>query len=253
MRSGCARQRSASSGHLIQWFRAVASRGLPDELAEYVIRERYAAHPDSAHGRALAGEPLVHIAGISGEVLYRSGADPTRRAFVDLGGARTLLAMPLRSDKGVLGILTLYRRGVRLFADKHIVLLQSFVAQAVIAIENARLLDELRQSTDDVAGLNRNLEARVAAQLAELERTGKLRRFLAPQLADMIVAHGNESILESHRREIVVVFCDIRGFTDFAERAEPEVVMALLRDYHAALAPIVIRYEVRSISTAETG
>ena len=114
-------------------------------------------------------------------------------------------------------------------------------------------LAQASSSTDDVAGLNRNLEARVAAQLAELERTGKLRRFLAPQLADMIVAHGNESILESHRREIVVVFCDIRGFTDFAERAEPEVVMALLRDYHAALAPIVIRYEVRSISTAETG
>jgi adenylate cyclase len=87
------------------------------------------------------------------------------------------------------------------------------------------------------------LEARVASQLAELERTGKLRRFLAPQLADLIVAQGDESILESHRREIVVVFCDIRGFTAFAERAEPEEVMALLRDYHAALGPIVMRYE----------
>ena len=76
-----------------------------------------------------------------------------------------------------------------------------------------------------------------------MERTGKLRRFLAPQLADLIVAQGNESILESHRREIVVVFCDIRGFTAFAERAEPEDVMALLRDYHAALGPIVARFE----------
>jgi adenylate cyclase len=70
-----------------------------------------------------------------------------------------------------------------------------------------------------------------------------LRRFLAPQLAEMILARGDESILESHRREIVVVFCDVRGFTGFAERAEPEEVMAFLRDYHAALGPIVARFE----------
>jgi class 3 adenylate cyclase len=87
------------------------------------------------------------------------------------------------------------------------------------------------------------LEARVAKQLAELERTGKLRRFLAPQLADLIIAQGDESILESHRREIVVVFCDLRGFTAFAERAEPEEVMALLRDYDTTLGPIVARFE----------
>jgi adenylate cyclase len=101
----------------------------------------------------------------------------------------------------------------------------------------------LRARTDEIAGWNRELEARVAAQLAELERTGRLKRFLAPQLAELIVAQGDESILESHRREIVVVFCDIRGFTAFAERAEPEEVMALLRDYHAALGPIVARFE----------
>jgi adenylate cyclase len=62
-------------------------------------------------------------------------------------------------------------------------------------------------------------------------------------LADLIVARGDESILESHRREIVVVFCDIRGFTAFAERAEPEEVMTLLHDYHGALGPVVARFE----------
>jgi class 3 adenylate cyclase len=88
--------------------------------------------------------------------------------------------------------------------------------------------------------------------LANMQLGGRIRArsslhspvlHVAPQLADLIVAQGDESILESHRREIVVVFCDLRGFTGFAERAEPEEVMALLRDYHAAMGPIVAQYE----------
>jgi adenylate cyclase len=84
-------------------------------------------------------------------------------------------------------------------------------------MENARLLDELRQRTEEVAELNRGLEARVASQVEELGRVGRLRRFLAPQLAELIVSQGDEKILESHRREIVVVFCDLRGYTAFTE------------------------------------
>ena len=78
--------------------------------------------------------------------------------------------------------------------------------RAASAMENARLLSELRQRTDEVAELNRGLEARVAEQVDELGRVGRLKRFLAPQLAELIVSHGDEKILESHRREIVVVF-----------------------------------------------
>jgi adenylate cyclase len=93
----------------------------------------------------------------------------------------------------------------------------------------------LRQRTDEVVELNRGLEARVAQQVEELGRVGRLKRFLAPQLAELIVSQGNENILESHRREIVVVFCDLRGYTAFAETAEPEEVLDFLREYHGAL------------------
>jgi adenylate cyclase len=110
-------------------------------------------------------------------------------------------------------------------------------------MENARLLGELRQRTEEVAGLNRDLEARVAAQVDELGRVGNLKRFLPPQVAEMVVSQGDERILESHRREIVVVFCDVRGYTAFSETAEPEEVIEFLGEYHAALGPLITRFE----------
>jgi class 3 adenylate cyclase/AmiR/NasT family two-component response regulator len=106
--------------------------------------------------------------------------------------------------------------------------------------------EQSRRLEDQAAELalwNRDLESRVQAQLSEIERMGMLKRFLAPQLAEMIVSRGEQHILETHRRDIVVVFCDLRGFTAFAETAEPEEVLDLLREYHEALGPLVTRSE----------
>ena len=101
----------------------------------------------------------------------------------------------------------------------------------------------LEAQAGELAEWSRTLERRVAEQLAELERVNRFRRFLSPQLADVIVSSGGEKLLESHRREITVVFCDLRGFTAFAETAEPEEVMAVLHAYHQAMGELIFRHE----------
>jgi class 3 adenylate cyclase len=101
----------------------------------------------------------------------------------------------------------------------------------------------LEDQAAELAAWNRRLEERVAAQLGEIEKVGRLKRFLAPQLAEMIVSSGDEGVLESHRRDIVVVFCDLRGYTSFAETGEPEEVWTVLREFHAAVGPLVTRFE----------
>ncbi len=103
--------------------------------------------------------------------------------------------------------------------------------------------DRLAAQAAELTEWNRTLEQRVTEQLGELERTGRLRRFLSPQIAEAIVSSRDEAALESHRREITVVFCDLRGFTGFAETAEPEEVMGILRGFHAAMGELIYRYE----------
>jgi GAF domain-containing protein len=191
-------------------FRAAATRGVPAAFDQLLRR----------------GLPLV--AGGPVEPLLRGeafvAAQPPEVARVarqvdEIAGTCALLIVPLRKDNSLLGYIAAYRTELRPFTGKQIALLQNFAAQAVIAMENARLLGELRQRTEEVAELNRGLEARVAEQVDELGRVGRLKRFLAPQLAELIVSQGDEKILESHRREIVVVFCDLRGYTAFTETA----------------------------------
>jgi len=236
----------AASGNLLifdgEQFRSAAACGEP-RFTEYWRQNPVRPSRDGGGSlsQLMRGERIVHLPDVRQSQSYRDIPEYRRR--MDIGGIRTLLIAPLRKDTGLLGAISAYRQEVRPFSDKQIALLQNFAAQAVIAMENARLLGELRQRTDEVAELNRGLEARVAEQVEELGRVGRLKRFLAPQLAELIVSQGDENILESHRREIVVVFCDLRGYTAFTETAEPEEVLDFLREYHGALGPLVSQYE----------
>ena len=102
------------------------------------------------------------------------------------------------------------------------------------------LYDTVTDQARQLAEWNKTLEERVAEQVSQLDRLGRLKRFFSPQLADLIVAGDAEDPLKSHRREITVVFLDLRGFTAFAETVEPEEVMSVLREYHAAMGALIV-------------
>ncbi|MDP2378663.1 adenylate/guanylate cyclase domain-containing protein [Reyranella sp.] len=110
-------------------------------------------------------------------------------------------------------------------------------------VARVRAMLRIKALHDQVETQRGELATRVGEQVEELERVGRLRRFLAPQLAQAIISAGDEKMLENHRREIVAMFCDLRGFTGFSETAEPEDIMALLAEYHGAIGPLIRKYE----------
>jgi class 3 adenylate cyclase/HAMP domain-containing protein len=189
---------------------------------------------------------------------------PLRNVAV-AAGFHAVLFTPLVDQQGVLGALVVLRRAAGAFPPNLIGLMRTFANQAVLAMRNARLFTEvdqkgrelalahttvqqqagkLQEQTEQLREWNKSLEERVEKQLAEIERIRRLERFLAPQVAQIIASSdGHETLLQSHRREVTVVFCDLRGFTAFTETTEPEEAMNVLREYHAALGQLIFRYE----------
>jgi len=119
----------------------------------------------------------------------------------------------------------------------------ALVARVRSVLRIKELHDQVQAQAADLAIWNRTLEQRVAEQSAELDRIGRLKRFLPPQVAQLIVSSGDQRVLVCHRRDVTVAFCDLRGFTAFAETAEPEEVIGVLREYHASLGTLINKYE----------
>ncbi|MBP1097612.1 adenylate/guanylate cyclase domain-containing protein [Bradyrhizobium diazoefficiens] len=224
---------------------------------------------DGAHVTIDEGDNILSDAAGSGEPIALADLDhaaeqPLRDVAIE-AGFHSVLVVPLVDQQGTLGSLVVLRRAGGEFAASIIGLMRTFANQAVLAMRNARLFtevdhkshaleaahetvraqaDKLRVQTEQLKDWNKSLEERVEKQLGEIERIRKLERFLAPQVAQLIASSDSpEGLLTSQRREVTVVFCDLRGFTAFTEATEPEEAMNVLREYHAALGTLIFKYE----------
>lgn len=192
-------------------FRIVAFSGFaPDSDYERLVRQRvYVPERGSVVGRALLEREVVHI---------RDVLDDPEYALTDLqkvGGYRTLLGVPMLREGALIGAIGVARNQVQPFSEAEIRLLKTFADQVVVAVENVRLY-----------------------QTVERQRT-ELARF-APQVATLLSSDEGEQLLAGHRREITALFSDLRGFTAFAETAEPEEVLGVLRQYHETVGGLVL-------------
>ena len=179
-------------------YRVVAFRGYTPEF-ERLVRERaYVSERGSVIGRSLLERRVVHDVDVLADPEY------VLEEFQKVGDYRTLLGVPMLREGEPIGSIVLGRKEVRPFADAEIRLIETFADYVVIAIENVRLF-----------------------QTVERQRM-ELARF-APQVADLLSSEEGAQLLAGHRREITVVFCDLRGFTAFAEAADPEEVLGVLR------------------------
>jgi class 3 adenylate cyclase len=192
-------------------FRMHASFGQSPEVVEY---ERF--HPDrpgphSCTGRVALTRGPVHIPDVHGDPDYTY-------AGVEFGHYRTLLGLPVLFDEQLLGVIGLSRAEVRPFADAEIKLMATFADQSAIAIANAKLFETVeRQKTE-------------------------LARFLSPEVAALVSSDEGAQLLAGHRAQITVVYFDLRGFTSFVETAEPEELIDVVREYHAAAGELVVAH-----------
>ena len=185
------------------------TEGVPAEFREIIDQIVFQPERGTITGRVLMAQAPVQIVDILADAEY------THPEAQRASGFRTLLAMPLFHEGSIVGVLTVWRLVVQRFSDSEIALLQTFADQAAIAIANVRLFETV-----------------------ERQRT-ELARF-APQVAGLLTSPEGEQLLAGHRREISAMFCDLRGFTAFAETAEPEELLNVLRSYHAAVGELSV-------------
>ena len=185
----------------------------------------------SQSAQSLLERRTIQIDDAREDPIYRAG-HPHRVFAVDVEGVRSMLTVPLLMAGEGVGVIFLYRRERRPFSDDEIALVESFAAQVVIALESVRQFRPLEK-------LNAELGDRVTEQVGEIERMGRLKRFLSPAVADAVVSSGDENILSSHRALIGILFCDIRGFTAFCETAEPEETIEFLQTYHEEMGKLI--------------
>ena len=264
-------QAVSSSLDVVEVLRTIVHRAV--ELADADGGSIFEYDPDSQtfEVRAFYGTDQLLIdrirqcrVGLEGTFIGRTAASGSPQQAADLSavphdphidelqraGWRSLLVVPLLREGEIVGVLAVRRRALGAFSQQTAELLETLANQSVVAIHNARVYRTLERyhamnqvQAEELAAWNRQLERRVDDQLTELERLARLKRFLPPQLVDLVVSSGDESFLESHRREITVVFCDLRGFTAFAETVEPEDVMSVLGQFHGVLGRLVHEFE----------
>jgi class 3 adenylate cyclase len=185
-------------------------QGAPELGAEYDRQHPHALDRSTAAGRAALAREPVHIPDVLADPEYTY---PGPRFF------RAMLGVPILVEEELIGVVVLVRREPEPYTDEHIALVETFADQAAIALTNARLIEAV-----------------------ERQRT-ELARFLAPQVAELISSREGEELLAGHRAYISCLFCDLRGFTAFAETAAPEELFDVLREYHGALGELIPRYE----------
>jgi class 3 adenylate cyclase len=187
---------------------AVANHGMP-ETFEYDRQHPHPIDRTTMAGRTAVARETVHVPDVLEDPEYTyAGPRPYRAA----------LGVPILVEDELIGVIAIVRVTPGPFADEHIDLVKTFADQAAVAIANARLIDTV-----------------------ERQRT-ELARFLSPQVAELISSPDGEKLLGGHRAYITVLFCDLRGFTSFAETAEPEELLEVLREYHQVLGELIPRY-----------